>query len=60
MTRALTQARIDLAAALRWSARLHYQQGVCNHYSVLAPGSDELFLSSIKRVLDREEPEYAG
>jgi len=44
MTNALAQARIDLAAALRWSARLHYQQGVCNHYSVLAPGSDRLFL----------------
>src|SRR5580704_9142027 len=44
MTNALAQARIDLAAALRWSARLHYQQGVCNHYSVLAPGSDDLFL----------------
>jgi ribulose-5-phosphate 4-epimerase/fuculose-1-phosphate aldolase len=44
MTNALAQARIDLAAALRWSARLHYQQGVCNHYSVLAPGSDQLFL----------------
>jgi ribulose-5-phosphate 4-epimerase/fuculose-1-phosphate aldolase len=44
MTKALTQARIDLAAALRWSARLNYQQGVCNHYSVLAPGSEDLFL----------------
>jgi len=44
MTAALKQARIDLAAALRWSARLKYQQGVCNHYSVLAPGSDDLFL----------------
>jgi ribulose-5-phosphate 4-epimerase/fuculose-1-phosphate aldolase len=44
MSTALTQARIDLAAALRWSARLHYQQGICNHYSVLAPGSDDLFL----------------
>jgi ribulose-5-phosphate 4-epimerase/fuculose-1-phosphate aldolase len=44
MTQALTQARIDLAAALRWSARLNYQQGVCNHFSALAPGSDELFL----------------
>ncbi len=41
---ALTQARIDLAAALRWSARLKFQQGVCNHYSVLAPGSNETFL----------------
>src|SRR5579863_9397313 len=44
MTNALAQARIDLAAILRWSARLGYQQGVCNHYSVLAPGSDHLFL----------------
>jgi len=44
MTDLLAQARIDLAAALRWAARLNYQQGVCNHFSVLAPGSDELFL----------------
>jgi ribulose-5-phosphate 4-epimerase/fuculose-1-phosphate aldolase len=40
----LMQARIDLAAVLRWSARLNYQQGVCNHFSLLAPDSDELFL----------------
>jgi ribulose-5-phosphate 4-epimerase/fuculose-1-phosphate aldolase len=40
----LRQARIDLAAALRWSARLKYQQGICNHYSLLAPSSDDLFL----------------
>jgi ribulose-5-phosphate 4-epimerase/fuculose-1-phosphate aldolase len=44
MSNELVQARIDLAAILRWSARLGYQQGVCNHYSVLAPGSDHLFL----------------
>ncbi len=44
MSNELTQARIDLAAVLRWSARLRYQQGVCNHYSVLAPDSDNLFL----------------
>jgi len=37
-------ARIDLAAVLRWSARLGYQQGICNHFSFLLPGSDELFL----------------
>jgi ribulose-5-phosphate 4-epimerase/fuculose-1-phosphate aldolase len=41
---ALTQARVDLAAVLRWSARLDYQQGVCNHYSVLAPGTTQHFL----------------
>jgi ribulose-5-phosphate 4-epimerase/fuculose-1-phosphate aldolase len=40
----LRQARIDLAATLRWAARLGYQQGVCNHFSLLAPHSDELFL----------------
>lgn len=40
----LAQARIDLAAALRWSARLGYQQGVCNHFSLLAPGLENLFL----------------
>ena len=44
MADALRQARIDLAATLRWAARLHYQQGVCNHFSLLAPHSDELFL----------------
>lgn len=44
MSDALRQARIDLAAVLRWSARLGYQQGICNHYSVLSPDSDELFL----------------
>jgi ribulose-5-phosphate 4-epimerase/fuculose-1-phosphate aldolase len=44
VTPSLRQARIDLAAALRWAARLGYQQGVCNHFSLLAPHSDELFL----------------
>jgi ribulose-5-phosphate 4-epimerase/fuculose-1-phosphate aldolase len=40
----LRQARVDLAATLRWAARQRYQQGVCNHFSVLAPHSGELFL----------------
>ena len=44
MTSSLRQARIDLAATLRWAARLNYQQGVCNHFSLLAPDSEELFL----------------
>jgi len=35
---ALAQGRIDLAAALRWSARLGFNEGVCNHFSLeLAP-----------------------
>ncbi|HEX4240389.1 MAG TPA: aldolase [Steroidobacteraceae bacterium] len=44
MTSRLRQARVDLAAALRWAARMGYQQGVCNHFSLLAPDSDDLFL----------------
>jgi ribulose-5-phosphate 4-epimerase/fuculose-1-phosphate aldolase len=38
------QARVDLAAVLRWSGRLGYQQGVCNHFSFLLPGEEDLFL----------------
>ncbi len=37
------EARVDLAAVLRWSAR-GYQQGVCNHFSFLFPGDENLFL----------------
>ena len=34
----LAQARIDLASALRWAARLGLNEGVCNHFSFeLAP-----------------------
>src|SRR6266478_7543664 len=40
----LTQARVDLAAVLRWSSRLGYQTGTCNHFSFMAPGRDDLFL----------------
>jgi ribulose-5-phosphate 4-epimerase/fuculose-1-phosphate aldolase len=40
----LSQARIDLAAVLRWSARLGYQTGTCNHFSFMAPGRQDLFL----------------
>jgi hypothetical protein len=85
VTRSLHQARIDLAATLRWAARRGYQQGVCNHFSLLAMSaglplqrvSDEVaaslasqvsvfdayaekHLTAIKRVLDREEPDYSS
>jgi ribulose-5-phosphate 4-epimerase/fuculose-1-phosphate aldolase len=34
----LDRGRIDLAAALRWAARLQFNEGVCNHFSLeLAP-----------------------
>lgn len=29
------QARVDLAAALRWTARLGLHEGVCNHFTVM-------------------------
>lgn len=38
------QARIDLAACFRMAARLGLQEGICNHFSALVPGSTELFL----------------
>jgi ribulose-5-phosphate 4-epimerase/fuculose-1-phosphate aldolase len=41
---ALTQARIDLTAALRSAARLGLSEGVCNHFSVAAPGVADHFL----------------
>jgi ribulose-5-phosphate 4-epimerase/fuculose-1-phosphate aldolase len=37
-------ARIDLAAALRWAARLGFGEGVCNHFSAALPGSSDRFL----------------
>ena len=40
----VSQARIDLAAALRWAARLNLNEGVCNHFSVAVPGTDDRFL----------------
>jgi ribulose-5-phosphate 4-epimerase/fuculose-1-phosphate aldolase len=38
------EARTDLAAALRWAARLGFGEGVCNHFSVALPGRDDRFL----------------
>lgn len=38
------QARIDLAAVLRWSAKLELHEGVDNHFSVMVPGEDDRFL----------------
>jgi ribulose-5-phosphate 4-epimerase/fuculose-1-phosphate aldolase len=34
----ITRARIDLAAALRWAARLGLSEGICNHFSLALPG----------------------
>ncbi|MBU0723537.1 MAG: aldolase [Alphaproteobacteria bacterium] len=38
------QARIDLAAAFRWAARLNFHEGVCNHFSLQIPGAPDRFL----------------
>jgi ribulose-5-phosphate 4-epimerase/fuculose-1-phosphate aldolase len=43
-TDALVQTRIDLAAALRWASRLGLSEGVCNHFSVVAPGAPDRYL----------------
>jgi len=36
----LTQAKTDLAAALRFAAQFGLNEGVCNHFSLAAPGKD--------------------
>lgn len=40
----LRQARIDLAAAFRLAVRHGLSEGICNHFSLMLPGSEELFL----------------
>jgi ribulose-5-phosphate 4-epimerase/fuculose-1-phosphate aldolase len=40
----VTEARIDLTAALRCAARHGLNEGVCNHFSMTVPGREELFL----------------
>lgn len=38
------QARVDLAASLRWCARLGLHEGVDNHFSLIVPGTTDRFL----------------
>ena len=38
------QAKLDLLAALRWAEREGLSEGICNHFSVLVPGSTDHFL----------------
>src|SRR5882762_3641900 len=40
----VTQARIDLTAALRSAARMGLNEGVCNHFSLEMPGDSGKFL----------------
>lgn len=37
-------ARVDLAATLRFAARLGMHEGICNHFSAMVPGYDDLFI----------------
>lgn len=37
-------ARVDLAACFRMAARLGMHEGICNHFSQVVPGHDELML----------------
>ncbi|MFU0504529.1 aldolase [Pseudaminobacter sp. NGMCC 1.201702] len=41
---AIRKARVDLAACFRMAARLGLQEGICNHFSAMVPGHDDLFL----------------
>ena len=38
------QARVELAACFRFAARRGMEEGICNHFSVMVPGHDDLFL----------------
>jgi ribulose-5-phosphate 4-epimerase/fuculose-1-phosphate aldolase len=38
------QARVDLAACFRAAAKLGLAEGICNHFSLMVPGRDDLFL----------------
>ena len=44
MSKTERQARIDLAAAYRMACHHGLNEGVCNHFSLMLPGSDDRFL----------------
>lgn len=43
-TDAIWQARVDLAACFRMAARYGLEEGICNHFSAVVPGYDDLFI----------------
>lgn len=43
-TPAIRQARVDLAACFRMAARLGMGEGICNHFSYVVPGHEDLFI----------------
>jgi len=44
MTADIRQIRIDLAAAYRLAARQGFNEGICNHFTMMVPGSEDHFL----------------
>jgi ribulose-5-phosphate 4-epimerase/fuculose-1-phosphate aldolase len=38
------EAKADLAACFRMAARNGFEEGICNHFSALVPGYDDLFI----------------
>ncbi|MFN4277444.1 MAG: aldolase [Ferrovibrio sp.] len=40
----IRQARVDLAACFRMAAKHGMHEGICNHFSAVLPGHDDLFL----------------
>jgi len=45
---AIREARIDLAAAFRWTARLNMHEGIANHYSLAVSDDGSKFLMNPK------------
>jgi len=43
-TDAIRQARIELAACFQLAAKFGFEEGICNHFSAMVPGHDDLFL----------------
>ena len=41
---AIRAAREDLAACFRMAARNGFEEGICNHFSAVVPGHDDLFI----------------
>ena len=41
---AIRAAREDLAACFRMASRNGFEEGICNHFSAVVPGHDDLFL----------------
>ncbi|MGV1768161.1 aldolase [Rhizobium rhizogenes] len=43
-TEEIWDARVDLTACFRMAARFGMEEGICNHFSAIVPGYDDLFI----------------